>query len=675
MNGPASMIRALASAILIILATGVHAQTSRDAAALSRAFDAMREGNWQAALRTAEGIGPVARDTVEWHRLRAGQGDFDSVLRFLERRTDWPGLKLLRRRSERALPVGARSDEVIAYFATQPPQTGAGSVALVAAYRDKGMSADAEAEAARAWLTHILSEADEKALLDWYGEALAPHHEQRLDMLLWRDARTAAERMYPRVDEAHRALARARLALRANRKGVDGLVKAVPKSLSEDPGLAFERMQWRARKGRNADAIELILDRSPDRLGQPARWAGWRRGLARAEMRAGRTDTAYRLASEHGLSSGPHFADLEWLAGYIALTYKKDGALALRHFLRFRGAVSTPISLGRAGYWEGRAHELLGDAESARQAYAFGAEYQTSFYGLLAAEKAGRPLDPDLAVAVPRSNWRQSSFAASSVFEAARLFVAAGEISLAEVFLTHLAESLSKDDVGRLAAFVLAENQPHLAVMIAKRVAQKGVVVPFAYYPVADLGLSTMPVPAELALAIARRESEFDPEVMSGVGARGLMQLMPATAREVARYLEIPYSRDRLIADPVYNARIGTAYLDELMALFDGNTLMVAAGYNAGPGRPLRWMEERGDPRRGEIDVIDWIEHIPFDETRNYVMRVAESLPIYRARLSGQAGRIGLSAELIAMPGHQRKAVRGVIALSRPRPRPTPLTD
>ena len=416
-----------------------------------------------------------------------------------------------------------------------------------------------------------------------------------------------------------------------------------------------------------------MLATDPGNLGEAERWAGWRRGLARAEMRAGKTDVAYRLAANHGLTGGSDFADLEWLAGYIALTYKKDGDLALKHFLRFRGSVETPISLGRAGYWEGRAHELLGDAENARLAYAFGAEYQTSFYGLLAAEKAGLPMDPELTGAEVFPPWTETRLAGSSVFAAARLFIATGERNLAEQFLRHLAETLPREEIGSLGAFLQSVDEPHLAVMVGKAAAGRGIVVSAAYYPVVDLGVPDMPVPPELALAIARRESEFDPVVMSGVGARGLMQLMPGTAEEVARYLELPYSKDRLVTDPAYNARLGTAYLDELMTTFDGNIVMVSAGYNAGPGRPMRWMSERGDPRRGAIDMIDWIEHIPFDETRNYVMRVAESLPVYRARLAGQVEPLRIMDELTGIPGHRRQAQKGEIM--RPRPRPAPLTD
>ena len=571
------------------------------------------------------------------------------------------------------MPVAARPGDVLSFFAGEPPQTGAGEVALIEAYRALDRPSDAEAEAVRAWLTQIMSAADEGAILARYGETLAPHHEDRLDMLVWRNARLSAERMYPRVSPGQRALAKARLALRAGADGVDALIDAVPSSLAKDPGLAFERMQWRARKGRNADAIDMMLSRKASNLGQPERWAGWRRNLARSEMRAGRTDRAYRLASQHGLTSGSNFADLEWLAGYLALTYRSDPDAALTHFLRFRGAVETPISLGRAGYWEGRAHEARGDTDTARLAYAFGGEYQTSFYGLLAAEKVGMPLDPSLSGRETFPNWRLTSFAESSVFEAARLFIAAGERNLAEQFLRHMAESLTDDEIGSLGTYLIREDEPHLAVMVAKMAARRAIVVPAAYFPVVDFGIGDLPVPEELALAIARRESEFDPVVTSGAGARGLMQVMPATARAVAGELEISFSAGRLLSDPAYNARIGTAYLDELMEVFEGNTVMVAAGYNAGPGRPFRWMEERGDPRRGEADIVDWIEHIPCNETRNYVMRVTESLPVYRARVTGELGEIRFSEMLVATPGHTRQAVKGEII--RPRSRPALLTD
>lgn len=670
MNGLLPMFKALIAALLIIATSG-HAQTASETAAFKRATAEMMAGDWARAASWADRSGPVARDIIEWHRLRSGRGSWAEASAFLERRNDWPGLKLLRRKTEIRLPIGRNSQEVLDFFADQPPQTGYGARALIAAHRALGNVVAAEDEAVLAWRTRIMNSDDEEALLSVYGSLLKDHHEARLDMLLWRGATRGAERMLPRVSKGWQALAKARMALRVNAKGVDTLIEAIPKALQADPGLAFERMQWRARKGRSEDAIEVMLAAGEDTLGRPERWAGWRRSFARAEMRAGRIGRAYRLASMHGLTEGSHFADLEWLAGYLALTYMEDGEKALTHFLHFRGAVETPISLGRAGYWEGRAHELLGDAENARLAYAFGAEYQTSFYGLLAAERLGRAKDPALAGRQVYPPLGETSFAERSVFKAVQLFIATGQRNLAEQFTRHMAETLPADEIGALGDYVLAQNEPHLAVMIGKQAARRGIVVARAYYPVASLGVMHMPVPHELALAIARRESEFDPEVTSGAGARGLMQLMPGTAQAVARDLDIRYSRDRLLNDPAFNARLGTAYLDELMEIFDGNIVMTAAGYNAGPGRPIRWMKRFGDPRTGQVDIVDWIEHIPFDETRNYVMRVAESLPVYRARLTGSAG-VSLTEQLTARPGHTRSAEKGEFV--RPRARPGVMT-
>ncbi len=609
------------------------------AAHLGRAMDWMRDGDFTSALAAAEKAGPLARDIIEWHRLRVGGGRFDEVQDFLERRADWPGLPYLRRRSEGSVPFGSRPREVVAYFRAHSPQTGPGSVALVSALAQLDDRAGAEAAAVRAWTTQEIGPTGERVLLEAYGELLADHHETRIDMLLWDGKRSAVDRMLPLVSDDWEKLAAARLGLRARANGVDALVEAVPNSLQDNPGLLFERFKWRARKGRNDDALEIALGREGTlaSLGQPEKWGSWRRSLGRALMRDGRTEQAYKLTSAHGLTTGRDYADLEWLSGYLALTYLDDPETALSHFQRFRADVATPISLGRAGYWEGRAWQALGNTEAAQTAYAFGAEWQTSFYGLLAADAAGLSRDPALTGAETYPELGTTSSADSSVLKAALLLLRAGERSLGERFITHLVESLPADEAGALGDLMLAMDEPHIAVMIGKRAATQAVVLPRAYFPLVDLGASAEGVDTSMALAIARRESEFDPVVTSGAGARGLMQLMPATAREVAGALDIPYSSRRLTDDPVYNATLGTTYLSWLSDEFGANPIFMAGAYNAGPSRIWRWMADRGDPTTGDVEtMVDWIEHIPFRETRNYVMRVSESLPIYRARLSGE---------------------------------------
>ena len=615
---------------------------------LASALSAVRAGNWDNAATLALRAGPEAVDLVEWHRLRAGRGRAEDVLAFLERNPDWPGLALLRRRSEEVF-VTASDDQVLRFFKNQTPQTGVGLLRYADALTAKGRAGDAEASLVLGWRTLAMDQREHDTFVQRHGPLLTPHHAARLDMALWRGLNSDADRVLPLVDADRRALAIARLALKAQRDGVNTLIDAVPQPLVSDAGLAHDRFNWRIQKGFTDSAIELLLERSTSAaaLGEPQRWAGWRSYLARAQMRAGNSDLAYRLAASHQLAEGSDYADLEWLAGYIALTYMKDTDLALDHFQRFRMAVATPISLGRAGYWIGRAQDAAGDTEAAAQAYAEGAQHQTSFYGLLAAERAGLASDPSLKGADVPPDWRSAPLASSSVFRAGLLLQRAGEAGLAKQFFTHLAESQSEIGLAQLGEMALDLGEPHLAVMIGKEAANKGVVLPRPYYalhPMREMGL---PVPMELAKAIARRESEFNPVVVSGAGAQGLMQLMPGTAAEVARDLGLEHDAGRVLSDWAYNARLGSGYPARLGADFSGNIVLVSAAYNAGPSRPTRWMAEQGDPRgASEEAVVDWIEHIPFTETRNYVMRVAESLPIYRARLGREPHPVPFSREL-----------------------------
>lgn len=635
---------------LAALAVFIWADPGPARADLRAALAAVAAKDWPAATAAVAGDGRIAADIVEWHRLRAGEGSWAEARAFLARRPDWPGLALLAEKSEAAIPEGADPDAVIGFFDGRAPQTGTGLLRLAAAYRARGRTGDAEAMLVAGWRTLLLTPEDQVALLAAQGPLLAPHNEARLDMLLWRGAAGNARAMLPLVSDGWRRLAEARIGLREQSNGVDALIAAVPAALADDPGLAFERFNWRARKGRNADAIALLLERSATdaALGDPGRWASWRAALARWAMREGRAEEAYRLAARHHLTAGSDYAELEWLAGYIALRGLNDPARALEHFRAFRVAVSSPISLGRAGYWEGRALEALGDRAGAQAAYEFGGENQTSFYGLLAAEKAGLPMDGVLATGGPDfPDWRQAGFAGSSLVEAAQAMLRAGDRQTATRFVLQLAEGLDTRGLGQLSEMALSFGEPYMAVLVAKRAAESNVILPRAYFPLARLAADDLGgVPPELVLAIARRESEFNPEVISGAGARGLMQVMPGTAQDVARRLGIEYSRDRLTSDPAYNTRLGAAYLDGLIKEFGPNPILVAAGYNAGPGRPRAWVAERGHPGGGSVDPVDWIEMIPFTETRNYVMRVAESLPVYRARLSGRVAPIRLSEEL-----------------------------
>ena len=629
--------------------TPALAYDAKEISALRDAQGLAIQQDWAEASSRAQGAGAVGADVIEWQRLRAGEGLLGDYEAFLARRPDWPGLPYLKAAGEVAVARSTDPDRVLQYFGGEAPAKAAGILALTAALEAKGRHAEAVEAATIGW-TKLKFTADEQAhLLDTYGPDLRVAHELRLDRILW-DGNRADEgaRMLPLVSKDWATLGKARLALRADKDGVSALVNAVPKALKDDPGLAFERFLFRMRHDNYADAAALIVDRSASAqgLGDPMAWAAKRADLARILMRKGEPKSAYRVASSHHLTDLGDMGDLEFLSGFIALRKLNDPARALQHFERLAGA-TTPISQARAQYWLGRALEASGDKTTARSAYGKAANYQTSYYGMLAAEKLGLTLDESLlSNAPPAGSWKGAGYAKSSVLEAAVRMAAAGNEQLSARFMLHLGESLSDAELGTLAGLALDLGQYRSAVLIAKAATERGLVFPGAYFPVPDMIPEELPVSRALALSIARRESEFDPEARSPAGALGLMQMLPATAAEVAKDQGIKFSKAKLASDPAYNATLGAAYLKELVDQFGPSVALVASGYNAGPGRPRGWVDAFGDPRLASTDVVDWVEMIPFTETRTYVMRVVEGVVIYRAKLRGTAGAVNISDEL-----------------------------
>jgi soluble lytic murein transglycosylase len=639
----------LFGAVLALLLPWASARAD-DAGLLAQSLRAADAGDWGAAETAARASGALAAEVLHWKRLREHEAPFSDYSDFIARHPDWPGLKLLRKKGEAAIAGDETSDQIISFFSGEPPQSGKGSLALADAYLARADEASAAAEVVRAWRGLSLSAGEQAAFLSAHGDTLAEHHDGRMAAMLRAGLVSDAKRMLALASDDTRRVAEARIALQEDGAGIDALIAAVPDTMAGSWGLAYDRFRWRILKDKYDSAGDLLLERSgsAESLGDPAQWADWRRKLARREMREGDPARAYRMAARHHLAAdaGENYADLEWLSGYIALRKLRDAETALLHFDRFAAAVDGPISLGRAGYWRGRALEEIGRPADAQAAYAEGARYQTSFYGILSAEKVGLPLSPALVGNEVFPDWRQGPHSGSTVFQAGLLLMQAGEQTLAARFLLHLGEGLSGEDIGRLAGLAVEMDEAYVALALAKAAADKGVIWPSAYFPLIGMQELDLPVRTELALAVARRESEFNPVVVSHVGARGLMQVMPDTARMMAGKIGVAYDGSRLTSDWQYNARLGAAYLEGLIAEFGPSPLLVATGYNAGPGRSRKWIDLLGDPRAEGVDPVDWIEHIPFRETQTYVMRVAESLPIYRARLSGQTGPLAFWDEL-----------------------------
>ena len=617
-----------------------NAKALEDFEILRKIIDWSDNESWQ-RVDVARGtlVKEESRAITDWLRLRGEQGTFDECIKFLKIYFDWPGLKLLRKRCEQNIPRGGAPEKVIKYFSMQKPQTGTGSLRYAEALIKSGRSFEASQEIKRTWKDFDLDEEEHNAYVERNSLTIKNLHYLRMDSMLWQGFTESASRMLPLVGENWQTLARARIALRKNRPRVNYFINLVPKEISNDPGLAYERFLWRLRNGHWNGAIEIIIERSASEkiLGQPLAWADWRRVLAREMMRSGQFEQAYRIASKHYLRKGPDFADLEWLSGFIALKKLTIPETSLVHFKNFSDVVDTPISLGRSGYWLGLTYKALNDEENSQKYFSESTKSLSSFYGQLSVNFLKEPDLIDMSGREVLTDWRDSRFSKSSVLKAAIQVSRAGSSYLTERLLVHLSEKSTREEFIKLAGFAAELGETHVSLMITKQAAREGFQIFRTYYPLElphNIKFNNK-FEKILPLSIIRRESEFDPEVISPVGARGLMQLMPKTAQEMAGKIGVPYSRKRLISDPTYNVRLGIAYLNELSERFGGNIILVAAAYNAGPTRLDRWLTMFGDPRSENIDVIDWIEDIPYRETRNYVMRVAESLLPYEARLKG----------------------------------------
>lgn len=645
---PTPLLLAAALACAAVLAPGLttaqaQAQTQarpgppppRAAGAIGALAEALNDGDPARIAALQAVVGPVGARIAEWRYLRSRGADLARFDAFLRDHGHWPQAAQIQRRAE-SLLASADDDTIIIFYASRRPVSTGGWVALARALQTRGATDAAVAVARRLWREESLTDGEAETLQARFGPQLADLHEDRLEEMLWQGAADDARRLLPRVGVDRQRLARARLALQARDDGVSALVAAVPEAHAADPGLAFDRFTWRLRSGLFDEAAELLLGRDTAALGRPEAWADGRRRLVRRAMSAGEHQLAYDLATPHGLTEGFAMADLEWLAGFTALRRLDRPDLARVHFARLRDRVSSPISLSRGGYWEGVAYAALDQPEQARASFDFAAQHQTAFYGQLAAERLGIPLDADLISPDPFPDWRETRLAESDVVQAAILLHAAGDWHEARRFVMHLARSLDdREMLGALADLWLARGEPNFALNVAKIAVMEGHVLMPAYFPLTGLERVDLPAPPELVIAIARRESEFDPAVISHADARGLMQVLPGTGELVARRLGISdYDPAQLTADPERNALLGAGYLAQMIEQF-GAWSLVAAAYNAGPGRPRRWITEFGDPRDPDVDPVDWVEAIPFAETRNYVMRVLETVVIYRAMLTG----------------------------------------
>ncbi len=610
---------------------------------------ALHDNRWaDADALAAASPDPVARKLVLYFRLLTpGAAHPAEIASFMADNPLWPNQGVLSRRLSEAMAAEPDDHAVLEICAHQPVREVPSLLRCANADANAGRTPDAAEVARQAWLTGITDAPTEAAFLRQWGKVLTPADQwRRFDRLAWVDNGTLgspATRQIARLDPSQRAAAEARLALRRDDPAARSLVVALPGGATVDPALMLELAKWLRRANADDDAQKLWVamgadaERATTPEHRPAFWDE-RNLLARRRLRAGDSAGAYALVDGATGSAPEQAIDAEFLAGFIALRRLNDTDAASRHFRTLATLSHAAITQGRAYYWLGRTADARHDLAGAHEAYAQAAAWPTTFYGQLAARALGED-DATLAARIRAARdpgWtptRALDFAGSENARAAALLVAWGEPRRARAFVLRLDESAADGTDRTLAArLAVGFGLPDLAVAIARRAGRDGVMLTEAGWPLA-VDPPAGPVEPALALGLIRQESNFNTEAMSPVGARGLMQLMPATAQAVAHRLgDGTLNITALSTDPAYNMRLGTAYLGGLLDQFGGSMPFAVASYNAGPGRVADWVAANGNPAAASgVDMVDWIELIPFSETRNYVQRVVENVVVYRA--------------------------------------------
>lgn len=606
-------------------------------------FAKLDAGDADAAHQLAQKIGDRLIIKYErWAELSRGlaPASFAEISVFIRDNPDWPGQSGLKRQAEQSLMLEGTNTTIISWFVDHQPQTREGKLKLGDALRAAGRVEEGNALIRRSWVEDTYSATDEKLFFDKYGDIiLAPDHILRIDRLLWRGQDDAVRRQMRHVSDDVQALAEARLRLQADNGGVDAALAKVPPRLREDPGLLYDRLRWARDKSNDAQAQEILL-KPPPELIRPDLWWDEREIQVRHVIDDGNGDLAYKLASQHGLSGGSDYAQAEFLSGWVALRMLKKPDMALQHFDAVYHSAKYPTTQSRGAYWAARAAEETGDTVAATDWYIKSAENITTFYGQLAAAKLGAPELIHLPAEPTPTPDDKASFAKRDVVKLVEKLVQLGAPERIDPFVLRLAEQAGTGGNAVLVAdLAKASGRLDLAVQVARKVQRDGIVLVDSGYPVLSQG-GRHDDATELALvhALIRQESGFNSGAVSKAGAQGLMQLMPATAKAIAGKIGLPFAQARLTKDANYNVEIGRAFIGNVLSSFSGSYVLSIAAYNAGPGRVRQWLREMGDPRDGKLEAVDWIEMVPYSETRNYIQRVLEGLQVYRLRLNHGAG-------------------------------------
>ena len=615
------------------------------------AFKALEKRKWLTAIKIAK----KAKDKtifklIYWLYLKEpfNAASFYDYVTFINLNPHYPRISRLKYLAEHKINLNTvPRDFVIKWFNGKDPLSSFGKIKLGEIYIKQKNIEKGSQLIKEGWIKARLSKSDLKYLKKKYKKIITTKDViKRADWLAWEGKHWDLGRMLKYLPKDYLNLYRARQLLMSNSYGVDIAINNVPKELKNDIGLQYDRLKWRRRRGRLYPSLEILFNITSDPLKviRPDIWWKERSILTRSLIYKKKYALAYKVCSNHSMSEGAEFADAEWLSGWVALTFLEDPNLALQHFKNFYNNVGYPISLSRGAYWIGDAYKKIGNNQKSQKWFNEATKYLNTYYGQLAFQE----IYPEKAFSLdeqPKIEEKyREEFKKNELIKSIKLLNELNKTLYAKDLIKHLAKLNIEKGSEILAGELSVEiGRYDFAIQIAKEASYEKRYYNKLNYPVIKIpsvvNKKRMPKP-EIVLSIIRQESEFDQNANSAVGAKGMMQLMTYTARLVAKSAKMSYSKRKLTNNPIYNIKLGSYYLAGLLENYEGSYPFALAAYNAGPKRVKYWKKINGNPQKGKIDYVNWIELIKFNETRNYIQRVLENVNVYRYLLSDKPVKI-----------------------------------
>ena len=592
---------------------------------------------WARSIKGIEKINDkVARKIIIWRWLIADDGvsSKKDLENFYQSSTTWPKINKVKAKIE-SKKVTNDIKKTLDWFQENPPITPIAKIKLSEILIKNNFIEEGNWLLKEAWVNNSFSYSEEKYILKSYKNIITnSENTKRLENLIWKRQWSSANRQLKRVSSDIKQFSIAKIKLSRRRGNVDQAIKNVPKSLINEESLIYERVKWRRKARLEKPSLELLLSYHGE-YSYPKKW--WREinYHTRKQLSYKNYKLATKILEQYNLSSKDYLSEAQWLAGWLSLTFNKDPKSAYKYFSKMFLEVKTPISKARASYWAGKASEELGNREDLKIWYERAAAFPATFYGQLALKKLNRELFlPSQSIEFNQNEFKK--FKENELVRALILLLQVENRKLSRIFAMHLVtQAKNTKDILMLSKILNDFNQVSFSIFVGKKAIYNNIYIPSLNFPVPDTELMNLinkntEIPLPVTLAITRQESAFDIKAKSRAGARGLMQLMPRTARITAKKNNYKYKRIYLTSRPAYNVKIGSFYFKEMLNKFNGSYVLALAAYNAGPSRVNRWLKTYGDPRKNEIDPVTWMELIPISETRNYVQRVIEGIYMYR---------------------------------------------